>query len=58
MPEISLGDALPPASSFKIDINSRPMPWFVQHPWLGWLVAVAALGGAFVGGFVVGQISR
>lgn len=59
MPEISLGSApAAAAASFKMDINPRPIPWFVQNPWLARLVAVAALGAAFMGGFVVGQISK
>ena len=59
MPEISL-DSSPttPAASFKMELNARPLPWFVEQPWLARLVALAALGTAFVGGFVVGQISK
>lgn len=59
IPEISLGASpLPPVPSFKMEINSPPSPWFVENPWLARLVAVAVLGIAFAGGFVVGQISK
>jgi len=59
MPEIALGSsAAAPTASFKMDLNTRPMPWYVEQPWLARLVALAALGTAFVGGYVVGQISK